>query len=803
MNFKYMKIKIKKIEKIALKKIKKFNMAVIKAKRKARRINKTIQKAIKSRAVYKLFKQLAYKAVVLLLIAGLNWAGLSAIGQTFAYFNDGEILGGNTYSMGSLNFSLEGNGIEEYNFGLGDATTTVITITDYSSLDLKYTVSASTAGDLCDDLDLIAKLNNIEQHNGALINFTGSAATTTMGEWEFTVNLPVESSDVGVCEFDFVFQGWQEEVGSYQDGGFVDEERISNIISGDVPTPEEENLKPVPLLEPADHVVINEVYGGGGNNSSYWKNDFIELYNASSSPISLDGWSAQYASKQGEFTTGRMTILSGMIPAHGFYLIQEHSGGSGAQISLPAPDTSDNINLSFKEGKIALVNNTEAITGKGDPDVVDFVGYGDANEYEGSKAAPELSDIDSIERGLTGYDSDNNSIDFIIKNNPTPTNSNNEGMPDILINEFLASTTPSSIYQEFVEIYNASTTSISLDGWRIEVENDGVGSTTDLTGFVICINGWLAVEYEDKNVLRASSTITIYDDNNNEIDKIFYINADIADKSFARIPDGSANWVDPTPTPMGTNVTEENLEFAGLSWEDLEIDLENNYSVKKTADDVAVGGGAPSSAGSSGFAQIAGQSDDCMDEYNNDEDDNIADGAGDINDGDVADADAADDGDDSSADDADGADADADAVGDSVVEDDAADGGVEGDDVADADGADDITDDTTDITDTIDDTGDIVDVVDGADTTAGDESEASADVEDSTEAEDAIEPEPEPEPEAKLEPEPAPEPTPEPESAPEPEPEPEAKPEPEPAPEPEPDADSEPEPKPDTETNQD
>ncbi len=50
-------------------------------------------------------------------------------------------------------------------------------------------------------------------------------------------------------------------------------------------------------------VVINEVYGGGGNSTSTYTNDFIELYNNSSSPVSLAGWTVQYASAAATGTT--------------------------------------------------------------------------------------------------------------------------------------------------------------------------------------------------------------------------------------------------------------------------------------------------------------------------------------------------------------------------------------------------------------------------------------------------------------------------------------------------------------------
>jgi hypothetical protein len=42
-------------------------------------------------------------------------------------------------------------------------------------------------------------------------------------------------------------------------------------------------------------VVISQVYGGGGNSGATYQNDFVELYNRSSSPVSLTGWSINYA----------------------------------------------------------------------------------------------------------------------------------------------------------------------------------------------------------------------------------------------------------------------------------------------------------------------------------------------------------------------------------------------------------------------------------------------------------------------------------------------------------------------------
>ena len=54
----------------------------------------------------------------------------------------------------------------------------------------------------------------------------------------------------------------------------------------------------------------------GGNSGATLKNDFIELFNRSTEPLSLAGWSVQYASTAGVFS--QKTDLSGTIAAGGY-----------------------------------------------------------------------------------------------------------------------------------------------------------------------------------------------------------------------------------------------------------------------------------------------------------------------------------------------------------------------------------------------------------------------------------------------------------------------------------------------------
>src|SRR3954451_9310648 len=49
-------------------------------------------------------------------------------------------------------------------------------------------------------------------------------------------------------------------------------------------------------VDPTAAVVINEVYGGGGNSGGLFDRDFIELRNTSTAAVDLSGWSVQYGS---------------------------------------------------------------------------------------------------------------------------------------------------------------------------------------------------------------------------------------------------------------------------------------------------------------------------------------------------------------------------------------------------------------------------------------------------------------------------------------------------------------------------
>lgn len=167
-------------------------------------------------------------------------------------------------------------------------------------------------------------------------------------------------------------------------------------------------------------VVISQVYGGGGNSGATLKNDFIELFNPTSSTIDLSGWSVQYASASG--TAWQVTPLSGSIAPGHYYLIQEAAGAAGTQ-DLPTPDAIGTILMSGTSAKVALVNSTVALAGACPSGVIDLVGFGTANCFEGSGAVATLSNSTAAIRSANGCtDTNNNTSDFIT-GTPNPRNS--------------------------------------------------------------------------------------------------------------------------------------------------------------------------------------------------------------------------------------------------------------------------------------------------------------------------------------------------------------------------------------------
>ncbi|QAY71724.1 ExeM/NucH family extracellular endonuclease [Xylanimonas protaetiae] len=179
---------------------------------------------------------------------------------------------------------------------------------------------------------------------------------------------------------------------------------------------------------PTAPVIIDEVYGGGGNSGAAFDQDFVELWNTTDQPVSLAGWSIQYASSAGAFGASLTTPLTGTVPAHGHFLVGEAFGANLDQADLPTPDVTGTIAMSGTGAKVALVSTTTPISCSGAacaalPQVVDLVGWGSAaSAFAGTAPAPGTTNATSVARNGDHRNTADNAADFTA-GAPTPANS--------------------------------------------------------------------------------------------------------------------------------------------------------------------------------------------------------------------------------------------------------------------------------------------------------------------------------------------------------------------------------------------
>ena len=111
-------------------------------------------------------------------------------------------------------------------------------------------------------------------------------------------------------------------------------------------------------------IVISQVYGGGGGSTGTYMFDYVELFNISSSPQSLNGLSLMYGSSGGQFGSSATNIFAlpdvTLQPGQ-HYLVQLGAAGSaGANFPVTPDVVTTNINAAAGSGKIALVTSAFA-----------------------------------------------------------------------------------------------------------------------------------------------------------------------------------------------------------------------------------------------------------------------------------------------------------------------------------------------------------------------------------------------------------------------------------------------------------
>lgn len=178
----------------------------------------------------------------------------------------------------------------------------------------------------------------------------------------------------------------------------------------------------------AGHIVISEIQISGATTSD----EFVELYNPTSSAVDLTGWRLRHESQSGGSPANLVASISGSISSHGFFLITPQTGYTG---SVAADQTYSSTSSAIGANNSVLLYSDAGVT------LVDKVGIGTAVDSETSPAStPSASG--SVERKANsssttvsmktgggdefagnGEDTDNNANDFVVRALSQPQNS--------------------------------------------------------------------------------------------------------------------------------------------------------------------------------------------------------------------------------------------------------------------------------------------------------------------------------------------------------------------------------------------
>jgi len=544
------------------------------------------------------------KFISLVIIIVLNASGLLAVGEALAYFSDNEGSLSNSLSTGTLDFSL--SSADDFLPDLTQSQPTsnrTVNLSKDGTLGFKYKVKVETAiGGLCSYLSLKDNLSNLPQ---SLSNFVSDETTfSAMPSLIFTSNSSSydESLQGEICNFDIVFEAWQENL-SNNTQGFTDKEIINSTVKmGYWNSP----------------VVLNEFLPNADNYP-----EFIELYNKTGSSIDLAGFYIKTnsstilidSSTTAQYSSGITTI------AGNSWLVVTADGdkmGDDSDVIILYDENDIKVDSYEYDARVHNVNNTPGETNNlvaylpFDGDLLDKSGNGNNGSYNGdaiivgSGKINQALSLDGDGDYVTIADSD----DF------------NFGLGEFSIESWFKTTNSSrqwllARYENYGPGWGIGTQNNHSLGY-IRTFESGSGKT-EIEGTInVSDNAWHHLV-----MIRTGDDIKIYTDGNLKAEGILagninndepveigriswsggsqYLNGLIdevkiynraldadevlehyndvgvsigevpVDKSYARIPDGSDNWVDPIPTPGAPNQLDIGETVAVVAVEVIEV----------------------------------------------------------------------------------------------------------------------------------------------------------------------------------------------------------------------------------------
>lgn len=237
-------------------------------------------------------------------------------------------------------------------------------------------------------------------------------------------------------------------------------------IDTPVPTPLSAAEVPITALAAPGDVVINEV-AWSGTAASRTSDEWIELFNTTFLTITLSGWVITN-------TSGSLNIpLNGDIGPNGYYLIERTNNGV---ITDVAAELTPSFGSGLSNAGTALFLSTGGV-------VIDTAN-GNGGSWPGGGASPNYSSMERVNPHLPDTDANWGSNDTVHRNglnrdgnpiNGTPKQPNSIYAPptpppvpgSVIVNEVAWGGTLVSSSDEWIELLNVTTQTITVTNWTI------------------------------------------------------------------------------------------------------------------------------------------------------------------------------------------------------------------------------------------------------------------------------------------------------------------------------------------------
>jgi hypothetical protein len=189
-------------------------------------------------------------------------------------------------------------------------------------------------------------------------------------------------------------------------------------------------------LVASEGLVISQVFTGGGVKGAPYANDFVEIFNRGTWPVTLEGKWLQYADNDAEFRAPSAVKLPVKTLAPGQYFLVQLGVSTAQNGALPEPDVKEGtaFTLGDTSGKLAIVrrpiNNCGTTAAPCSPSAtIDLVAYG-ATAPDGGTAIGALTHTTAAKRKNAGCtQTGDNGADFETSDTPAPRNSKTTPTP--------------------------------------------------------------------------------------------------------------------------------------------------------------------------------------------------------------------------------------------------------------------------------------------------------------------------------------------------------------------------------------